>query len=306
MIQAGAMNFTTMIIGRIVAGISIGLLSGIIPVYLAEVAPKSIRGSAGSLFYLTLAIGILFAFLVTLGFNTLSVDDNGVFQPNNWRYILAIQAGLAIFLLILMFPLTESPRWLISVGQLDKGRKTLFRTRWNLPLGRRKNEKNEWITITNIDVEYDEIIAEVIENKEMETAWYDYSVLFQPSYILRTSLGIFIQFFQQLSGINSFFYYSSVIYQDLGIVPDSTTAVTGAVSVVATFISIYFIDKLGRRQLLIYGSLGMMISLCIVGGTILSTDAQVNVLQRNVITVFICLYIVNFSYSYGPIGTYYI
>eukprot|EP00596_Hydrurales_sp_CCMP1899_P010645 CAMPEP_0119042762 /NCGR_PEP_ID=MMETSP1177-20130426/16140_1 /TAXON_ID=2985 /ORGANISM="Ochromonas sp, Strain CCMP1899" /LENGTH=317 /DNA_ID=CAMNT_0007009765 /DNA_START=149 /DNA_END=1099 /DNA_ORIENTATION=- len=170
-IQAGAMGFTTMIAGRIIAGISIGLLSGIIPVYLAEVAPKSIRGSAGSLFYLTLAVGILFAFLVTLGFNTLSVTDTGEFEPNNWRYILAIQAGLAIFLLGLMIPLTESPRWLISVGKVEQGRKVLFRTRWNLPLGRRKNEKNEWVTLTNIDVEYDEIIAEVIENKEMETAW---------------------------------------------------------------------------------------------------------------------------------------
>ena len=138
-----------------------------------------------------------------------------------------------------------------------------------------------------------------------ETAWYDFQVLLHPSVILRTSMGILIQFFQQLSGINSFFYYSSVIYKDLGIVPDVTTAVTGAVSVAATFIAVFYIDRVGRRPLLIWGSLGMMFSLIVVGATILYTNTVLSDLQRKFVTVFICFYIVNFSYSYGPIAWLY-
>ena len=304
-IQAAAQDLVTMIAGRIVVGFAIGLLSGIVPVYLAEVAPKSIRGSVGSFFYLTLAMGILFAFLVTLGFNQYSLQADGSYNPNNWRSILGVQAALAIVLVGMMLPIPESPRWLMSVNQTAKARDVLLRTRWCLPVGRRKNEKGEWIVITNIDLEYNEIIDEVNSNKDQETSWYDFSVLLHPSVILRTSMGILIQFFQQLSGINSFFYYSSVIYKDLGIVPDTTTAVTGAVSVVATLISVFYIDRAGRRPLLIWGSIGMMFSLIVVGGVILQANAEVNDLQRNVVTVFICLYIVNFSYSYGPIAWLY-
>ena len=304
-IQAAATNLSTMIAGRIVVGLVIGVLSGVVPVYLAEVAPKSIRGSVGSFFYLTLALGILFAFLVTLAFNKHSLQLNGTPADNNWRYILGIQAGLAIALVFLMLPLPESARWLMSVGKKEKARKVLLRTRWCLPVGHRKNEHGTWAPITNIDLEYDEISDEVNINEGQEEAWYNFVVLLNPSIILRTSMGILIQFFQQLSGINSFFYYSSVIYRDLGIVPDTTTAVTGAVSVVATLISVFYIDRAGRRPLLIWGSIGMMCSLIVVGAVILHFDTVLNSSQRIVVTVFICFYIVHFSYSYGPIAWLY-
>ena len=306
-IQGFTFNYAMMISGRVVVGLFIGLLSGIVPVYLAEVSPKSIRGSVGSFFYLTLAIGILLAFLMTLAFNNLSLRADGTTQPDNWRYILAIQAALAIILMILMLPLTESPRWLVSVGQNAKAKDVLTRTRWCLPVGRRPNPNTEggYDVLTNIDLEYDEIVEEVRLNKLEEKPWYDFMVLLHPSVILRTSLGIFIQFFQQLSGINAFFYYSSVIYKDLGIVADVTTAVTGAVSVGATFIAVFFIEKVGRRPLLIWGSLGMMSSLVVVGAMILTYNSILTAQQIVVVTVFINFYIVHFSYSYGPIAWLY-
>jgi sugar porter (SP) family MFS transporter len=303
-VQAGATTLTTMIAGRVVVGIFIGLLSGIVPVYLAEVAPKSIRGSVGSFFYLTLAVGILFAFLVTLALNKFTVLADGSNDINKWRYILAVQAALAIFLVMLMVPIPESPRWLLNMNYNEKARKVLQQTRWCLPVGRRRNDDGIWEIITNIDLEYEEIVDEVKVNMCEESAWYDFAVLLRPNMILRTSMGILIQFFQQLSGINSFFYYSSVIYKTLGIVPDVTTAVTGAVSVAATLISVLLIDYAGRRTLLILGSIGMMCSLIVVGAIILQTGS-VNDIQRDAITVFICLYVVNFSYSYGPIAWLY-
>ena len=303
-VQAGATSFLTLIAGRVVVGLFIGLLSGIVPVYLAEVAPKSIRGSVGSFFYLTLAVGILMAFLVTLALNKFAVLSDGSSDTNSWRYILGVQAALAIFLVFLMVPLPESPRWLLNMNYNQKARKVLQLTRWCLPVGRRRNDEGTWEIITNIDLEYEEIVDEVKLNMCEETAWYNFLVLLRPNMILRTSMGILIQFFQQLSGINSFFYYSSVIYKTLGIVPDVTTAVTGAVSVMATLITIFFIDYAGRRTLLIMGSLGMMFSLSVVGAIILQTGS-VSDGQRDAITVFICLYVVHFSYSYGPIAWLY-
>lgn len=111
-----------MIAGRVVVGAAIGLLSATVPIYLAEISPKSVRGSISSLFEVTVAFGILLAFLITLGFNTHSVTPDGGLYPTNWRYILGIQAALAIVLSILMIPIPESPRWLVGVGRGDEVR----------------------------------------------------------------------------------------------------------------------------------------------------------------------------------------
>jgi hypothetical protein len=116
-----------------------------------------------------------------------------------------------------------------------------------------------------VDLELDEIVHEVAVNRPLETAWYDFTCLLAPDVILRTTMGILIQFFQQLCGINAFFYYSSIIFRDLGITPDTTTSITGAVSVAATFICCFYIERVGRRSLQIWGSIGMMYSLIVVG-----------------------------------------
>jgi MFS family permease len=172
-IQGAAVDLPMMLSGRCVAGVGIGLLSCIIPVYLAEITPQSIRGSVGSFFYLTLAIGILMSFLLTLAFNTYSLAPNGTYAPDNWRYLLGIQGILALVLIIFMLPLEDSPRWLVSVGKVDEARRVLEKTRPIAPVGRRRDENGEWQPITNVDLELDEIVLEVIENSSIETSWYD-------------------------------------------------------------------------------------------------------------------------------------
>jgi SP family sugar:H+ symporter-like MFS transporter len=137
---------------------------------------------------------------------------------------------------------------------------------------------------------------------EKETVWYDFMILLAPDVLMRTTMGILIQFFQQLCGINAFFYYSSIIFRDLNITPDTTTSITGAVSVVATLICSIYIEKIGRRPLQIWGSIGMGFSLVVVASVIFTSNVNPNKQERDVIIVFICLYIVNFSYSYGPIA----
>ena len=313
-LQTFAQSWVLMVIGRLIVGGGIGMLSTAVPLYLAEVSPQSIRGAISSLFELTVACGILIAFIVNWGFNGTSISlpfgdqsSNSSSNSNsdsNWRYILGIQAAMALCLSAMMIPLPESPRWLISIGNEDMARATLKRIRRCVVIGRRKTDAGEWLDVTNIDHECDEMLSDFDMNRRKETAWYDFSVLLQPAMLLRTGIAISIKVLQQLTGINSIMYYSSIIFSSIGIDPDTTTVVTGLVNVTATFLSILLIDRWGRRPLLIWGSVGMCVSSLGVGGIVLSTDASEPV-AATFIAILICFFIVNFAYSYGPIAWLY-
>ena len=320
-VQAFAQCFQVMIIGRVIVGAGIGLLSAAVPMYLAEVSPKSIRGAISSLFELTVAFGILLAFLTTWWFNNyfLISEEQGHEQAeykhnpqeNNWRYILIIQAAMAAILSTFLIPVPESPRWLISKGKNEKAREVLQSLRWYAAAGQRQSPYGVSLNITNIDVEYDEMLTDYNSNIQKVTASYDFSPLLQCNMLLRTSIAISIKVLQQLTGINSIMYYSSIIFESIGIRPDITTVITGLVNCVATLISVIFIDNWGRRLLLISGSVGMCLSLLIVGIIVLSTagtesgSSDSGPVASGFIAGAICFFIINFAYSYGPIAWLY-
>ena len=300
-VQAAAQGWQIMIIGRVIVGFGIGCLSATVPIYLAEISPKSVRGAVGSLFEVTVAFGILLAFAVTWCFNSTSSFPE---QLSAWRCILGIQAGLAICLTLLMIPLPESPRWLVTVGRQAEARQQLRTIRWSEVVGKRRVSFDEWLDVTNVDLEYAEMLADSEVQSNKGTVWYDYSALLRPDMLLRTCIAINIKIFQQLTGINSIMYYSSIIFEDIGIKPDTTTAITGLVNVIATLISVILIDHWGRRPLLIWGSVGMCVSLVILGGIVLGTNPS-EPASAMTIAAFICFFIVNFAYSYGPIAWLY-
>lgn len=320
-IQAFAKCWQVMVIGRVVVGTGIGILSAAVPMYLAEVSPKSIRGAISSLFELTVAFGILLAFLITWWFNNYMYisEEQGQGQANfkhipqesNWRYILGIQAAMAACLSTLMIPVPESPRWLISAGKADKAREVLEAIRWCAVTGRRQSADGGWVDVTNIDIEYEEMIEDYNANIQKVTAWFDFSILLQSDMLLRTGLAISIKVLQQLTGINSIMYYSSIIFNTIGIKPDVTTVITGLVNCVATLISIILIDHWGRRLLLIAGSVGMCLSLLFVGTVVLATSgtdpgsSDSSPVAAVCIAGAICFFIINFAYSYGPIAWLY-
>jgi len=330
-IQSASLNWGMMIGGRICVGLGIGILSTVIPMYVSEMSPKSIRGSLGVLFQLAITIGLLVAFLVDLAFEKAS------HQVNDWRYALGTQSALSIALFTLMLILPESPRWLIAQGKEEKARNVLKRVRWVQTVGRRRivdnnqshstdayseqprdvsngvvgasshehtgENSNRYEDITNIDLEYLDVSEEVSFYKRFEDSnMFAYWKCFHPSVLLRTMIGICLQFFQQLTGINAIFYYSSTVFVLIGADPMVGTAITGAVNVASTFIAVATMDRVGRRALLLYGAAGMAIRLALVGILVLTQDPSTNSSAGNAIIAFICLFIVNFAYSWGPIA----
>jgi len=323
-IQASALSWGMMIGGRVCVGLGIGILSTVIPMYVSEMSPKSIRGSLGVLFQLAITIGLLVAFLVDLAFEKAS------HQVNDWRYALGTQSGLSIALFCLMLILPESPRWLISQGKEERARAVLKRVRWVQTVGRRRVTDGNTTTdayseqpvdvtnggvvgaasssaaryedINNIDLEYLDVSEEVSFYKRFEdSSMFAYWKCFKPNVVLRTMIGICLQFFQQLTGINAIFYYSSTVFVLIGADPMVGTAITGAVNVAATFIAVFSMDRVGRRALLLYGAAGMAVCLATVGILVLTCDPSQSA-AGNAIIAFICLFIVNFAYSWGPIA----
>jgi len=326
-VQAGAVGWGMMIAGRVIVGLAIGLLSTVIPMYVSEMSPKSIRGTLGTLFQLMITIGLLVAFLVTLAFNKSSDTMNP--ENHDWRWALGTQAGLSIMLFFGMIFLPESPRWLIAQGKEQAARDVFARTRWSQAVGRRRvyaaaapgtdavladnpdspdtakpiAGEYRWEDITNIDLEYLDVSEEVAFYDRLEDrSLFAYWKLLHPSVVLRTTMGMCLQWLQQLTGINAIFYYSSTIFLAIGLDTDIGTAVTGAVNVAATFIGVYGMDKFGRRTLLLCGAAGMFVCLVLEGVIVLCTDPATNSAAGNALIAFICLYIVNFAYGWGPIA----
>jgi MFS transporter, SP family, sugar:H+ symporter len=299
-IQTGAVAQYMMIIGRLVVGVAIGLLSSIVPLYLAEISPQSIRGFTISMFQVMMAIGILLSFMVTLAFNH-AKGNNG----DHWRYILGLQSVMPIVTFLLGVTLPESPRWLMDMGYKDKAFETLKSIRTSQNVGQRLTDDGESIVITNVMIEFDKMCADTVKlDKSRQTSWYDFSSLFNRNVLLSTFSGIMINVLSQLTGFNSIIYYSSLIFQNMGITADKTTAIIGVLNVVVTFLSVFLMDWIGRRALLISGSICMCFSLLVVGSLVSSSD-PVTPTTSITIGIFIALFVASYAYSFGPIAWLY-
>lgn len=305
-IQTGAIVQDMMVIGRLVVGVAIGLLSTIIPLYLAELSPKSFRGFIVSMFQVMIAIGILLAFVVTFIFNTTSHNGNKSYTQNYWRYILGLQAVMPVGMIILGILIPESPRWLIKNGEIERAKAVLNKIRKNYPIGKRSSEESDFVVLTNIDQEYEMMCKENEAFKStVPIKWYDFSPLFRQSYLLRTSNSIMINIFTQMTGFSSIISYSSLIFKNMGITADKTTAVVGALNVLSTFMSLFFIDRFGRRVLLASGSATMFACLLSLSAIVLSTDPATNPMSGHAVGVLVALHVASFAFSYGPIAWLY-
>ncbi len=232
-----SLNTDMLLSGRLLMGFAVGLSAMVVPMYLSEVSPPDIRGSVVFLYQMAITIGILCAFIVNYIFH----------DHSNWRAMFIVGMAPSLLLGIGMFMLPSSPRWLVLKGRYKKAHSTLAKLRGYL--------------------EVDEELAEIKET--VKHARGGLRLLFSKKIrpLVFITFGIFM--FQQLTGINTIFYYAPTLFNAAGFHGDTSTILaaisTGGVNVFATVFGIWFVDRLGRKKLLYIGLIGIIICHVILG-----------------------------------------
>ncbi|MGI5348559.1 sugar porter family MFS transporter [Streptomyces sp. CA-250714] len=236
---------------RVLGGIAIGMASVIGPAYIAEVSPPAYRGRLASFQQGAIVLGIAVSQLVNWAIlNLADGDQRGTLAGlEAWQWMLGIMVIPAVGYLLLSFVIPESPRFLISVGRQDKAREVL----------------------AGVEGEHERLDARI---GEIETAMRsEHKSTFRDLLGGRFGLlpivwvGIGLSVFQQLVGINVVFYYSSTLWQSVGINPESSffySFTTSIVNIIGTVIAMIFVDRIGRKPLALIGSVGMTLSLAMV------------------------------------------
>jgi sugar porter (SP) family MFS transporter len=272
------------VVGRVFAGLGVGLVSCLVPMYQSECSPKWIRGAVVSGYQWAITIGLLLASVI----NNATKDKAG---HASWQIPTSVQFIWAFVLALGMFFLPESPRWLIMRGRETDARKSLSRL--------------TGFDSDSADLESD--INEIKVNLETEKALgtSTYWDCFKPTenkILFRTLTGIFIQAWQQLTGINFIFYYGTTFFNQAGISNAFLiTIATSFVNVFMTLPGMYGVEKYGRRRLLLLGAAGMSICefiVAIVGVTVSGN----NLAGQRVLIAFVCIYIAFFASTWGPIA----
>ncbi len=224
-----ATNFTFFIIARLLSGVAVGVAALVCPMYIAELSPASIRGRLVTFYQLAIVSGLMLAY-----FSNYLLLNTG---DNNWRWMFSSQTIPALLFFGGLFFVPESPRWLIKNNRVADGTAILDK------IGGCEYGKTEFSAIQK------SFSSEVKES---------ISDLFKKDIRHIVFLGAAVAFFSQADGQNSLLSYSAVIFKQAGMAENAAflqSAIIGVINFIFTFIAIMFIDKIGRRKLLLWGSL---------------------------------------------------
>lgn len=235
--SANATNYVSFVIARIIGGVGIGGAILIAPIYIAEIAPPKLRGSLVSLNQLNIVLGISVAY-----FSNFFLKD---IEGESWRWMLGVEAIPALIYFFALFAVPRSPRWLIQkLNEVTLAKKILVK------IG------GEEFADTTIGE-----IQRGIAKKEAKGTYADF---FSKRMRVIIIIAFGLAFFQQITGINAIFYYAPTIFEQAGGSTDASflqAIVVGLTNLIFTFVAIWFIDKLGRKPLLIIGTSAMAIAL---------------------------------------------
>ncbi|HEX4003000.1 MAG TPA: sugar porter family MFS transporter [Candidatus Acidoferrales bacterium] len=266
-----APNEAWLAVGRIVVGIAIGTASFTAPLYISEISPAGVRGKLVSLNQLMITIGIVCSYL----------SDYALADMRGWRWMFGLAAVPAVILLAGLMFVPESPRWFMRQLARDRARAVLEKIR-------RPSE---------VDEELSEIEASL---NQQQGGWHE---LLSPSLRPALVIGIGLAVFQQFTGINTVIYYAPTIFRLAGLHSNSAailaTVGVGVVNVLLTIVALELLDRVGRRPLLLYGLVGMIVSLGILGAAFLSSNPTSALAWTSVICVG--AYVACFAISLGPI-----
>ena len=256
---------------RFVGGLGIGVSSVVAPTYISEISTPATRGKLGAMYQFNIVFGILIAFLSNYFLQ-------GVGGVNDWRWMLGVLAIPAIIYTIMVMGVPESPRWLVTKkNDLAKAKETLL-----------------LIGVEDADAE----IASIIKSNMHESPAGRPSAFFSSKHKTIIWLAFLIAFFNQLSGINFILYYAPEILSKIGLgAKDSllNSIAIGGTNLIFTFVGVYLIDRLGRKKLLIIGSLGYIVSLVMVAGCFASHASPV------ILMSFLLLFIAAHAIGQGAV-----
>lgn len=284
LLQAFAPSVAILVAGRLVVGVGVGVAAVAAPLYGSELAPAAHRGRFVSAYQLAITIGIFLAYLV----------NAGLAETDSWRWMLGVSVVPGVLLLLVGALGVESPRWLVKAGRREEARAVL---RTVAP-----------------DTDAADRLAEIEHALDEEAGNASWREVFDARCRKPLVIALGLAIFQQITGINAIIYYANQIFASAGFATPAaqTTATTwavGGVNVAATFIAIAFIDRLGRRPLLLAGLAGMGLALLAVGIAFLSIDgrpagseAAAGPTAAGIVTLIaLVVFIVSFAFSLGPV-----
>ncbi len=272
---AFAWSWPALLVARFIGGLGIGGSSVLGPVYIAELAPAKLRGRLVGLFQINIVIGILLAYFSNYCIARMALG------ATEWRWQFGVAAVPALVFLMLLYGIPSSPRWLVTQNRVEEARSVL-----------------QVMGAENPEAELGEIV-DSIHLERLRTA----EPLFARKYGLPIFLAVSIGMFNQLSGINAILYYLNDIFAAAGfsrISSDLQAVAVGAMNLAATLVAMTVIDRLGRKTLLLIGSVGTAICLAGVSGIFFTQSHQ------NYLLALLVAYIAFFAVSQGAVIWVYI
>ena len=272
---AFAVSVPMLVAFRFVLGLSVGTASFVAPLYIAEVAPPRVRGGLVSFNQLMLTVGILLAYLVNFAFTNV---------PEGWRWMLGVGAIPGAALAIGMLTVPHTPRWLMEQGREDDARAVL-----------------EKLRSSDADADIDQEIEDIKKAKDQEESTKLRDLL-KPDIRPLLWIGIGLAVFQQFVGINTVIYYAPTILAKTGLTNSASitqTIFVGVTNVVFTMVAVFLLDRVGRRRLLLIGTVGLTVSIIFLGVFFASPGLQQHASYLALLALLV--YIASFAVGLGPV-----
>ena len=275
-----APSHLVLMIFRFIGGIGVGLSSVCAPIYTAEIAPARVRGRLVGLVQFNIVLGILVAYLSNYIIDLIVHD-----QEIAWRWMLGVMVVPSVLFLVFLMTVPETPRWLMAKGHEEKA----------IAISRR---------LCNTVEESDEQIQEIRDQLASAGSQATLSQFFTRRYFKVIALAFFIAMFNQLSGINAILYYAPEVMKQAGADDNAALLMSvgvGLMNLVATMAALTVIDRIGRRSLMIVGSIGYLVSMGFLTAVMFMFQGHFNSTSSTLVLVGLLVFIAAHAFGQGSV-----